>query len=308
MRSHTKVKRLNIYTTMVLLSFCLAGCMKPPHQEPYLENRSAGWKPSVLFRDSYNIVRETDDPFYQSFIFSGSDISKSSPKYLDLEEDTSTIMERALKEAFHDRYIDCGSMVVRVKSNEAYHVLLLSGGETFAIIDKKTGMIVQCVDTRIQEQCAVRDLDGYVYVTVDLAKLSDDEVKQLSTFARGFSDEEMPQPFVSPKDCPLNATKAFEITSKNLYALYSYGKWEYIGDGQYIIYDAESSNSWLIIGKYFTMLLDKDTGEKKFFSVVKDGFEDKSKMEQANAASATEPGESDRHGKLYCHPRAWFFK
>ena len=294
MRSHTKAERLNTYTALALLAFFLAGCMKPLHQEPYFENRSAGWKPSVLFRDSYNIVRETDDPFYQSFIFSGSDISKNSPKYIDLEDDAYTIMERALKEAFHDRYIDCGSMGIRVKSNEAYHVLLLSGGETFAIIDKKTGMIVQCVDTRIQEQCAVRDLDGYVYVTVDLAKLSDDEVNQLSTFARGFSEEKMPNPFVSPKDCPLNATKAFEITSKNLYALYSYGKWEYIGDGQYIIYDAESSNSWLIIGKYFTMLLDKDIGEIKFFSVVKDGFEDNSEMEQANITSTT-PWGTPRH-------------
>lgn len=167
----------------------------------------------------------------------------------------------------------------KILLTQGYHVLLLFGGETFSIIDNNTGRIVQCVDTRIQEQCAIKDTEGYVYITVNLVDLTDNEVKQLSTFARGFSDEKMPKPFASSQDCPLDVMKAFEVSSKNLYKLYSYGKWEYIGDGQYIIYYAEASNSWLVIGKRFTMLLDKNTGEKIFFSVVKDGFTDLSKRQ-----------------------------
>ncbi|MBQ7278791.1 MAG: hypothetical protein IJR17_06305 [Clostridia bacterium] len=274
------IKRGNLkkFVAVLLVVHCLAGCtMSFPRHKPYLEDRSNGWNASVLFRDWYCLIRIADDPFFQSFVFSGSDISESLPKYVDIRDDASTIMETALKEAFHDRYIDCGTMPIQLELHETHHILLLNGGVTFAIIDTRDGRIVQCVDTRIQEQITLMSLDGYIYFTVDLATLTEDEAKQLSAFASSLSAKDMPRPFTDSKDCPLDAEKAFEVSSKNLYNLYTYGRWKHIGDGKYVIYNAEPSNSWLIVGKRFTMLLNKDTGEVMFFSVMKDGFKDLSK-------------------------------
>lgn len=263
--------------TAILMCCLFTGCtLDGPHEDPSLVDRSVGWEPSVMYRDAFDSLKDTNSPFYRSFLFAGSEISKGHPQYVNMEDEASVILETALKAAFHDRYIDRGSTKVQTLSRESCHVAVYLGGETAAFIDTKNGRIVQCTDIKIQTHVSI-DSNGMAHIAVDLAKLTDDEAKELSTYIRGFSDENMPTPFADPRDCPLDVTKAFEVSSKNLYKLYSSGRWKYIGDGPYTVYNIEVSNSWLIIGKYFTLLLDKNTGEKKFFSVVKEGFEDLSK-------------------------------
>lgn len=268
---------LTVFLVCILL---LAGCSLDllPYEEPSFVDRSVGWKPSVKYKDHFDLLKgEKYELFYYSFLFEGSDISKDNPQYVDTEEGDSAILEKGLRAAFHDRYIDCGS--ARIKKFKGYtHYVMYYGGQTAVVIDTKDGRIVQCVDTRIQKQIELTASE-IIHITVDLANLTDDEVEVLSSYANGFSDYMMPKPFADPKECPLDAETAFVVSSKNLYKLYSSGRWKHLGDGPYVIYDAEASNSWLIIGKWFTMLLDKDTGEKKFFSVWKDGFEDLSKRQ-----------------------------
>ena len=277
-----RLKRRYLYVSFFTVLFCclqFIGCtLDPPHEEPSLVDRSVGWEPSVMYHGIVNLLRETDSSFYHSFFFAGSDISMEYPQYVNLKDNASVILETALKSAFHDRYINRGSQKVRMKAWDYYHVAVYLGGETAAVIDTKDGRIVQCVDTRIQPHFSL-DSDEIAYITVDLAKLKDDEVKEASTYIVGFSDENMPTPFTDPEDCPLDVTKAFEVSSGNIYMLYSSGRWKHVGDGQYIIYDAEVSNSWLIVGKYFTMLLDKTTGENKFFSPGKNSLDDLSKRQ-----------------------------
>lgn len=248
------------------------------HQEPELEDRSIGWTPIVLFQDTYNLLRDAEDPFFNSFLFAGNHITADQPLFVNMKDKEDSILTDALKTAFPYEYIDNGSKDTEVFPWKVKHIALYTGGETCAIIDTTDGRIVQCIDTRIQKQFSDPDYkllrSGLVHITVDLAELSQNEVKELSSYTHGFSDAEMPKPFADPEDCPLDVKKAFEISSNNLYELYPSGRWEYIGDGQYVIYDAQNSDNWLIYNKYFIMLLNKSTGEKSFFSLKQEGFAD----------------------------------
>lgn len=280
-----RIKRTMIYSIFVLAFFmAFSSCINESQKTPVLADRTIGWEPKVLYTDLYDLLIDTNDPFFQSFLFEGSKITSENPVYIDTSDDISVIMECALKAAFDESYIDNGSEtpVIKRRDNylDYYTIELLLGGETCVMIDSATGRVVQCIDTRIQNQFRSTTEEmlkkGLAYITSDLAVLSEQEVEQLSRYSNDFSETHIPHYFIDKQKCPVDAVEAFEATSTILCNAYSSGRWKHIGDGEYVIYDADNSNSWLIIGKNFTLLLDKDTGEKKFFSVWKEGFLDQS--------------------------------
>ncbi len=280
-RIYKKILKCSIIA-LILFSLFTA-CLKIGHQTPVMIDRTIGWEPKVLYTDLYDLLLlDTNDPFFQSFLFAGSEITTINPVYINTSDDISVIMEYALKVAFGENYIDNGNAIPETKQFEnhtdIFTIELLLGGETCVIIDSANGRVIQCIDTRIQKQFQLTTnkvlKKGLALITSDLSALSKQEVELLSRYSSGFSD--IPQYFVDAQECPIDAVKAFEAASAILYKAIPSGRWEYLGDGDYVVYDAYRSNSWLIIGNEFTLLLDKETGKKEFFSIWKDGFSDQS--------------------------------
>ena len=279
-----RMKKKNIIgliASIALLSVLLIVCLGSLHTPPKMVDRTVGWSPSVVYSDSYELFWKTaDDPFFQSYFFDGSSISIDIPVYVDLGDDPAVVMEKALSEAFPNDYIDIGTEQPFVKKKQQQTIVLYIGGETCVIVDSADGRVVQCIDRRIQKQFTDSTYEdfkkGFAIIKTDLTRLKASEVTVLDQYASGFSETIVPKRFAEQQACPLMAEQAFEAASKVLYKAVSSGQWKHLGDGAYIVYDAEASDCWLIVGKRFTLLLNKDTGEKAFFSVHMDGVSDRS--------------------------------
>lgn len=266
----------------IFLAFALlhTSCLKMPHTMPVMQDRTTGWEPHVIYNEDYYLLKDENAPLFNSFLFAKSKITAKNPYYVNIEDDSAVIMEDALKEAFGSEFINIGSTEPIIVQRKLCTLRLYVGGETCVIIDTADGRVIQCIDTRIQEQfqkTTIKELaEGFASIDTKMIELTDKQVRELEKCSRGFSENDIPKYFAEEQECPLDVSGAFEVSSRILYKVYPSGRWEYIGDGEYVIYDASASDSWLIIGDEFMLMLDKNTGEKKFFSVHRDGFLDQS--------------------------------
>lgn len=271
-------KKLKIWT-LIALGIAVTVALyvifiNPPHKKSIMIDRTVGWTEGVEFESNVLLrFKEFGDPFYGSFLFENSRIRDIEPIFLNVSDDPAVSMETALRAAFEDDYIDIGSETpcVICDDNRQPSVMFLIGGETCVIAEMQYGRVYQCIDTRIQKAFGGTTSEQLrlltVQFSVDLAALTRNEVEQLAQCVTTLSDKYIPADFAEDEDCPLSAERAFEVSSDILTNSIAGGQWSYLGDGEYLVYDAPLSDCWVLIGRQFALMLDKQTGEKVFLNI-----------------------------------------
>lgn len=255
------------FIVIFVMVFLLAACDIVLHGAPEMVDRTVGWTPSVI--DSEILpVRDLskNDPVFYSFLFADSQISKDTPVFVDQSMDAESILEYALKEAFHDKFIDIGTGKAERLNERGWNNVLYVGGETCVIVEPKTGRIIQCIDKRIQT--AFQNIDdwllrnGSARVTVDLTLLSPDDLRIYTSFARNVADATLPVFFFT--EGTTDVYEVYEAAKNILYKRYPSGVLSSMGK-EWKIYNAEEPNCWLIVSDQIILMLDKDTGERLLF-------------------------------------------
>jgi hypothetical protein len=247
-----------------LMVFIIAACTLNATGEPYLVDRSEGWTPSMVFTTQKSVIQFNVNPesFY-SMYFSGSELTEETT-LPNPEPSDEELMRYCMELAFGARFIDIGRGEIQAKQiNDQFKIYATD--EAAVIVDEERHVLVQCVDTRLQQQFSettpAQLRNGEFVHKTDIAQLTAEEVRQFYKYNQWTL---LGGDLVVDKcDLPLSASGAFQIAVKGIYERYVNGPGSLgtIG-GAFTVYYVEASNSWLIVGnKYFMQMLDKDTGE-----------------------------------------------
>lgn len=247
-----------------LMVFIIAACTLNITGKPYIVDRSEGWTPSMVFTTQKSVIQFNVNPesFY-SMYFSGSELTEETT-LPNPEPSDEELMRYCMELAFGARFIDIGRGEIQAKQiNDQFKIYATD--EAAVIVDEERHVLVQCVDTRLQQQFSettpAQLRNGEFVHKTDVAKLSAEEVRQFQAYNQwtlqggGFVPEH--------SDLPLSADSAFQIAVTTVYEKYVNGPGVLgtIG-GAFTVYDAEASNCWLIVGnRFFMQMIEKDTGE-----------------------------------------------
>jgi hypothetical protein len=255
--------------SMLLVIAVLTCACQFKAKKPYMTDRTSGWDPAFNCEyDLTNLYYETDHSGFYCFLFRDSQLTHKVP-LPDLNMTPEQIMEYGLRLAFEDRYIDIGEEEIHIEGYESEGLRLYCAGSTMLILDTNDNAIVQCIDVRLQPYFAKTEQWHSIVFQIDLAQLTAEEVKALAKYTPPMEGRTYQY---KNGDLPLSPEKAFQVTANDIFNQFGDNPGSGgIGSGEYKVYDCERSNSWLILGKGFTQMLDKDTGERLLLTwAVKD--------------------------------------
>lgn len=268
-------KKLILLSIMFLFTLYSTACTIRLHplQPPYMVDRTEGWE--LSFPDYATIYFKSAETKY---VFSSEgkvllDIGRRKSQLLsygELQDKEAVIAaaELALKDFFKDDYIDMGTEKQIVEYEHEWNTWYYCGGETYVAFDKSTGILVGCIDIRIQTYFSKdddkvtqtkNDKEWFLRYHCNLEDMTPDQLRAYHDYAH-YVNINLPLYAATEQFLPVTPQTAYNVTfelseerliNSQLYA-----------SGAFNVYYCETSDSWFVSTDTFLHVIARETGER----------------------------------------------
>lgn len=271
------MRRLSRESLIILLSvLCLAislsGCTV------YLKgtdinfiDRTEGWQTDIPFISElyYLEYENTGAHIPHRYEYFQNELLKPEKELFYSTKETSYVhrdyIETILKKYYDTRYIDAGTGQPRSRLTKQGTVICFTNEDVLILVDKETGRLLACVDTRVQSEFYFDEKEPILYHVTNIADCTPDELRQLMYAQYDYGLKQQEYFYVLGNvPLPLSAEGAFELAKQASDNGHGPGRSYTYGD--YRVYYSEKADAYIIVTIDFVEVISRPNGELLFFS------------------------------------------
>lgn len=259
------MKKCRIFLMIAFVLSVAAGCVATGDPEPpYMVDRTEGWEPSFPATAETSLgvfcCNESSFDTWRELLAA----RPVEPLGRIEERQVEKSAEQALRAVFGGAYLDTGGKKSFVMENTKGNAWIYQNGSVIVALEKDTGEIWACVDTRLQPQIQIVD-ETLIRYTRQLEELTREELLQFDSVSGNMSKKvsEYFRPDMTNVELPLDVQGAYALAEqtviegiRSLPAAY-----RYTGGALYIYY-CKASDAYFIVSSTCIQAIARDNGEQ----------------------------------------------
>jgi|GEM_PF-3070754 len=257
-------RRVNrtIIASLLFTLIMLTGCVIGKSEEPYLEDRTQGWKPKLTYYAEFPLwkLEAEDSELWTDIIdFKPFTFAEKLTK-----ENFSNAAEEALRLNFGEAYNDIGGSYELVEVDNTMGFIT---DDYVVVFDTETGKLKFCADIE-HTDVLKKQLDS-LRLTIDLAELSAAELREIDDACGMIEGPPYPTNVIGVLKRPEVGDTPLPLAAEGAYALSvgmdvkSWGGSTPLAatGGAFKVYSGEASNTLFVVTNTYVQAFDVESGE-----------------------------------------------
>lgn len=268
------MKKRGSFLMLVLVLCMTAGCIATGEPDPlYMVDRTEGWEPSfpATASTSMGIFYSNESSFddWRELL-----VARPVEPFGQVEEtQVEEYAEQALRAVFGEAYLDTDRKEGLIEENTRSNAWIYRNGPVIVVLEKATGEVWACVDTRLQPQFQIVSEIVVIYSCQleDLTReelLQFDAISHMSEYVSGYFQLDM-----TNVELPLDAQEAYALGEQTVIGgIRSLpAQFRYTGGAVYIYY-CEASDAFFIVSSTCIQAIARDSGEQLLLTEYRNRF------------------------------------